>query len=221
MQLARKLIYLALVAFFLAPRPVRADDLKQVLQRLDTAARSFHTTSATVEFDSVTTDPIPDTDIMKGVTYYERTGTHFQWAAHINDHNNRRTDRIYILSGGVLKESDSGKASDARDYPQASKYESYLRLGFGASGKDLADQWDISYGGSEIIDGIKTDKLQLVAKDPTVRKNIPSVTIWMDTDRAVSVKQIFDEGGGQTRTCLYTNIKVNQSLPADAFSFSK
>jgi outer membrane lipoprotein-sorting protein len=41
----------------------------------------------------------------------------------------------------------------------------------------------------------------------------------MDVDRAVSVKQIFDEGQGQSHTAVYSNIKVNQSLPSDAFTF--
>ena len=62
-------------------------------------------------------------------------------------------------------------------------------LGFGASGKDLEEKWTIKYLGKETIDGIATDKLELVAKDPDVRKNIPKVTIWMDTARAVSLKQ--------------------------------
>jgi hypothetical protein len=35
----------------------------------------------------------------------------------------------------------------------------------------------------------------------------------------VSLKQFFDEGQGQSRTCIYSNIKVNQPLPADAFTF--
>jgi len=92
-------------------------------------------------------------------------------------------------------------------------------LGFGASGHELAEKWTIKYLGTEVIDGIKTDKLELVAKDPAVRKTIPKVTIWLDTLRAVSLKQIFDEGEGQSRVCYYTNIKVNQPLLKGAFSF--
>ena len=41
----------------------------------------------------------------------------------------------------------------------------------------------------------------------------------MDVDRGVSLKQVFDEGQGASRTCTYTNIKVNRSLPTDAFTF--
>jgi outer membrane lipoprotein-sorting protein len=104
-------------------------------------------------------------------------------------------------------------------FSKVSQYESYLMLGFGASGKSLEEKWQIKYLGPEVIDGVKTDKLELVAKDPTVRKNIPKVTIWLDTERAVSLKQIFDEGPGQYRVCFYYNFKTNQPLPADAFTF--
>ena len=118
----------------------------------------------------------------------------------------------------MLRVSDTGKESDAKTYDQARKYESYLMLG-SASGSQLEEKWNIKHLGTEVIGGIKTDKLELVAKDPTVRKNLPKVTIWLDTARAVSLKQVFDEGEGQSYVCYYTNIKVNQLLPKDAFQF--
>jgi hypothetical protein len=222
MHPAMKYAYCALIAAaFALASPVHADDLHSVLERLNAAAKDFHTTSASVEFDTIQTDPIPDTDVMTGTAYYERRGATFQMAAHLDQDNKHPIAKTYIFSGGALRESDTGKASDARTYDRASKYESYLMLGFGASGKDLDEKWDIKYLGTEKIDGVSTDKLELVAKDPNVRKNIPKVTIWLDTDRAVSLKQIFDEGEGQSRVCHYTNIKVNQPLPAGAFAFEK
>jgi hypothetical protein len=199
----------------------RAQDLTAVLAKLDTAAKNFHTTTASFEFDTIQTDPIPDTDKMTGTAYYERTGTRFQMAAHISHDNDRPAAKAYIFSGGVLRESDTGKESDAKSYTQAGKYESYLMLGFGASGHDLQDKWTIKYLGTEKIDGVATDKLELIAKDPAIRKNIPKVTIWLDTSRAVSLKQDFDEGEGQSRICYYKNIIVNQALPPNAFSFDK
>ena len=39
-------------------------------------------------------------------------------------------------------------------------------MGFGASGKELARKWEITDDGSETIDGTKTEKLELVARDP-------------------------------------------------------
>ena len=202
-------------------KPARAEDLASVLSKLDAAAKNFHTTTATFEFDTIQTDPIPDTDKMTGTAYYERTGTHFQMAAHISKDNDRPAAKAYIFSGGVLRESDTGKESDAKSYTQAGKYESYLMLGFGASGHDLQDKWTIKYLGTEKIDGVVTDKLELVAIDPAIRKNIPKVTIWLDTSRAVSLKQDFDEGEGQSRICYYKDIVVNQALPGNAFNFNK
>jgi hypothetical protein len=200
---------------------LRAEDLAGVLAKLDAAAKNFHTTTASFEFDTVQTDPIPDTDTQTGTVYYQHSGTTFQMAAHITGDNGHHAAKAYIFSNGVLRESDTGKASDAKTYTQAGKYESYLMLGFGASGHDLEEKWSLKYLGTEMVDGVKTDKLELVAKDPTVRQNIPKVTIWLDTARAVSLKQVFDEKDGTSRTCHYTSIKVNQTLPSGAFSFDK
>jgi outer membrane lipoprotein-sorting protein len=221
MYLRTKILYLAIFSIALLPsRTALADDLNQVLQKLDVAAKNFHTTSASVEFDTIQTDPIPDKDVKTGTAYYERKGNSFQMAAHMTKHNDGPSQQAYVFSGGALRISDTGKAGDAKTYTQAGKYESYLMLGFGASGTDLQDKWTVTYDGTEMIGGVKTDKLELVAKDPSVRKNIPKVTIWLDTARAVSLKQVFDEGEGESRICTYTNIKVNQGVPGDAFSFA-
>jgi hypothetical protein len=221
------LLFLALVTIAILPlRSARAEDLASVLAKLDAAARDFHTTVATVEYDSVLTDPVPDKDVLTGTAYYERN-SHFEMAvhftAHISNGKSYPTEKGYILSRGAVRFSDTGKEKDAQPVNGANKYESYFVLGFGASGKDLAEKWTIKYLGKETIDGIATDKLELVAKDPDVRKNLPKVTIWLDTSRAVSLKQVFDQGDGQSRVCIYTNIKVNphQGLPKTAFEFDK
>jgi hypothetical protein len=41
----------------------------------------------------------------------------------------------------------------------------------------------------------------------------------MDTARGVSLKQVFDQGEGQSRVCLYFNFKFNQPLPSSVFAF--
>ena len=223
MHLGRRLVFSAFIlAALTLSQSAQADDLKQVLQKLDAAAKNFTNVTTDVEFKTVMTVPVPDTDVLTGVAYYERNDGHFKMAAHLHQHNGQPTNQTYIFSGGVLRESDTDKGNDAHTINQASKYESYLMLGFGASGSDLQAKWDIKYDGQETIDGITTDKLELVAKDPTVRKNLPKVTIWLDTARAVSIKQIFDEGEGTSRTGHYTSIQVGQKkLPGDAFSFGK
>ena len=220
MFLTRKLIVgAALACFALSGRVVRAaEDLQNVLHQLDVAATNFHTTAADFEFDSIQTDPIPDTDVQKGAVYYERKGNTFSMAAHIKEVNGKPVPKVYAYSGGHLQLFEP-MIDQVTRINKASAYEGYLMLGFGASGKELSEKWEIQYAGAETVGGVKTDKLELVAKDPTVRKNFPKVTIWVDPTRGVSLKQVFDEGQGQSRVCTYSNIKVNLPLPADAFTF--
>jgi outer membrane lipoprotein-sorting protein len=218
-----KLVFTASIAVGLftgSTAHAQQDDLNSTLRRLDAAAANFHSTSADVEVDIVQTVPVPDTDIQKGAVYYERKGAAIQMAVHFREENGRPVPKVMVLSGGVLKLYEQ-LIDQVTTFNKVSKYESYLALGFGASGKDLADKWNIKDLGPETLDGIKTQKLELVAKDPDVLKFLPKVTIWVDPARGVSLKQIFDEGQGISRTCLYSSIKVNQSLPSDAFKTDK
>jgi outer membrane lipoprotein-sorting protein len=210
----RKLLFTFLLATLVAvPVSAEADDLNSVLARLDVAAKKFHSVSASVVFDTEQSDPVPDTDIQNAIAYYERTGGSFRMAAHIHEHNQRPTNTAYNYTGGALHFFDG---TDVHTY-SASKWEGYLILGFGASGKELSDKWDITYLGSETMNGVNVAKLELVAKDPQVRKNIAKVTIWVDPDRAVSLQQRFDENASLYRICKYTDIKINQPLPKNAF----
>jgi len=220
MMLSRKLLFTAAIAMAMvaAHSAFAADDLQAVLHKLDTASANFRTTSADFEFDTVNTLPIFDKDVQKGVVYYKRDPKNSQMAAHINEVNSRPVPKVVVSSGATIKLYEQ-KINQVTILTKFGQYQSWFMLGFGASGKELEGKWDIKYLGTEKIDGITTDKLEMIAKDPTVRKNILKLTLWMDSDRGVSVRQLFDQGQGQTRTCNYTNIKVNQALPPDAFTF--
>lgn len=219
MRFLNRFLLALVVCAGLAGVAVHAQDVNSVLASLDASSARFKSTAADFEFDSVQTDPIPDKDVQKGKIYFERTGSSFQMAAHIDQINGKPVPKIYTYAKGVFKLWEGGSLNQVTTFAKASKFESYLMLGFGASGKELSDKWNVTYAGSETLDGVKTEKLELVAKDPEVRKNLPKVTVWMDTDRAISLKQVFDEGPGQYRVSVYFNVKVNQPLPGDAFTF--
>jgi outer membrane lipoprotein-sorting protein len=216
---SNKLILAVLLAIFVSPATsaFAADDLQAVLHKLDVASTSFKTSSADFEFETITTMPIYDKDVQKGVVYYKRDPKNSQAAVHVEQQNGRPVPKIILSSGGTIKLYEK-KINQLTILTKLSEYSQWLMLGFGASGKELQEKWDIKYLGTEKIDGITTDKLEMVAKDPKVRKALPKLTLWMDSDRAVSVQQLFDQGQGQTRTAHYTNIKVNQSVPSDAFT---
>jgi len=218
MRVARLFIGVGLGLLMSATSAFAAGDLKASLAKLDAAAAKFKSTSADFQFDSVLTDPIPDTEVQKGTAYYQRKGNTFQMAAHIGEVNGRKVPKTYVYSDGKLKLNEP-LVNQVTTLSSVSQYEGYLMLGFGASGKELADKWNITDDGTEAIDGVQTEKLELVPKDPKVLKNLPKVIIWIDLDRGVSLKQYFDQGQGQSRTCNYSNIKINESLPGNAFTF--
>lgn len=211
-------------AFFAARAALAApqDDLKSVLDRLNVTSASFHSATAQVEYDSVQTAPIEDTDVQTGVFYFERKNGAASVGVHFDKHNGKPSGKAYTYVGGTFKLFEPG-INQVTTHSGAGKYESYVVLGFGASGKDLEAKWDIKYLGSEMLsDGkstVKTAELELVAKDPAVRKTFSKVNIWLDTDRAVSIKQVFTLSATSTWVCKYSNFQINQSIPKDAFSF--
>jgi outer membrane lipoprotein-sorting protein len=222
MHLRSKFVFIAALAlaFFPACEALAApqDDLKSVLDRLDKSAANFHSTTADVEFDVIETAPIYDKDVFDGVVYYDRKTNAFRMGVHFKHHNGKPSNKAYTFADGVLKVHESG-SDQVNSYAQAGKFESYIMLGFGASGKDLQKKWEIKDIGTEAIDGVTTSILELVATDPEVRKNLSKVTIWIDPDRAVSLKQVFTISPTSSKVCLYSNFKLNTPVPAEAFTF--
>jgi outer membrane lipoprotein-sorting protein len=196
-----------------------ADDLNSVLSKLNASAAKFHNTSADLEWDTAQTYPVPDTDTQKGVVYYQRNGSSFQMGVHIATDNGQQSPKVLVCCKDGSIQLYEKLPDQVTILSRLSQYRDWFGLGFGASGTELAEKWDIKYDGPEMIDGVQTAKLEMVPKDPTVKKNLPNVILWMDLSRAISVKQYFDEGQGQSRTVHYTNIKMNQSLPKEAFTF--
>jgi outer membrane lipoprotein-sorting protein len=195
-----------------------AGDLKATLAKLDAAAARFHTTTADFEFQSVQTEPVPDTSVQKGVVHYRREGSTFQMGLHINNVDGQPVPKIITCcDDGKVKLFDV-KPNQLTILNKFSQYESYFMLGFGASGKELASKFDITDAGQETIDGVTTEKLEMIPKDPDVRSKLTKVTLWMDLERGISLKQLFNEDPSHYRVCTYVNIRMNQSLPKDAFT---
>jgi outer membrane lipoprotein-sorting protein len=221
MRVGNKLVVTASLAIaffpcrsaFTAPR----DNLESVLQRLDHAAMGFHSASAAIEIDNIQTDPVPDADVQKGVVYYKRDGNSVFMAVHIHEHNMKQSEKAYTVIGGVLKLFEPG-INQVTTCSKCEKFEGYVNLGFGSSGKDLQGKWNIKYLGSEILDGVKTEILELVPKDLDIQKNLPKSTIWVDPDRAVSLKVVIARSSTSSYVCRYSNFKMNQALPDEAFN---
>jgi outer membrane lipoprotein-sorting protein len=213
------LLLLSASAALAAPAAGSEKEKDKVLRRLDTAAANFRSTQADFQFDSVETDPIQEDDVQKGTVYYERKAGAFQMAAHIREFNGKPAPKakVYAYSDGAVKLYEP-MIDQLTTFTKAAQYESWFMLGFGASGKDLEQKWEINYLGSVTLDGVKTEMLEMVPKDPAIRKNLSKVTMWVDPERAVSLKQVLNFGPTEYKVCVYFNISVNQPLPAGVFT---
>jgi outer membrane lipoprotein-sorting protein len=220
MFMRRKFLAIAVLGAAMLPGcgAFAASNLQGTIDKLNEAAKHFRSASADFVFDSVTTEPVPDELKQQGTVYYERDDAKFKMAAKIATEDGQPNVKIYTYTDGTFRLYQQ-KIDQVTVLSKANKFADYVMLGFGASGTQLQEKWTITDQGPETINGVQTEKLVLVAKDENVSKNLRSVTAWIDLSRAVSLKQVFDEGQGQTRTCTYTNIKVNQPLPGDAFTF--
>ena len=200
------------IAVLLGASIAHAQVSQQLIAQLDAGSKNFKNVQADVKFDQYT-KVVKDHSISSGPMYVERQGTSMIMGASYTDAGSN-SPKVLNYSGGVLqlyapatKQVDVFKAG-----ANQAKYESFLGLGFGASGMDLERDWAIQDQGPELIDGVKTEKLDLVAKDPGVRNTFSHVTLWIDPTRGISLKRIFFQPNGDTVTAVFSNVRLNGKI---------
>lgn len=199
-------------------------DQAKVLRQMDAAAAKFESAQADFSWN-VLQAVVQEHDIQTGTIYFERHGgsgaasASTSMAAYVKQQNGQNAPKTVTYTGGELQlyQPAINQLTILKAGANQAQYESFLTLGFGGSGKDLEANWQVSCSGMEKIGATATAKLQLKPKQQSVANTFSQVTIWVDPAQAVSLKQVFDEPSGDSRTATYTNIKVNTKLDADLF----
>jgi outer membrane lipoprotein-sorting protein len=119
------------------------------------------------------------------------------------------TVSVYAPGPGTITEYNAGK--------NKADFETFLVLGFGGRGHDLTKSFDVTYAGTEQVQGIKAEKLVLTPKSQKVANMFETITLWIDPARGISVQQLFKEGKFDYRLAKYNNIKLNEKLSNDVF----
>ena len=207
-----------------SPKASDAGALDAVLKKMDAVAANFTTAQANFEWETYqkVIDEIIGVD--KGVIYYRKSGKEVEMMAEVKEtgasaSSMKPEPKFVLLSGGKFRlyqpkpdqimEYDLGK--------RQSEFESYIVLGFGASGQDLQKKFDVTYMGPETIDGVKTAKLQLIPKSQNVKSTYSQIFLWMDPDRGVSVQQQLFQPQGDYRLAKYSQIKMHEKIGDDVF----
>jgi outer membrane lipoprotein-sorting protein len=201
-------IVLASATAFLHAQP-KPGHLDEVLRQMDAASLKFQAAEADFRWD-LYERVVKQTTTQTGTIYFKKQGTTTVMGAKITS----PSLKLLEFRNGIVRLFDPG--TDHLTIIDATKnkaqFESFLTVGNGGSGKDLAKAWTISDLGDEMIDGVQTAKLDLVAKDPAVRNNCTHMTIWVDPLRGIQLKQSLYMPSEDYRTAVYTNIKYNQKV---------
>lgn len=198
--------------------------LNAVLAQMDSASQRFKNARADFR-QEVYELVVRATTVDTGSIYFERAGKSMEMGA-VTREEGADQPRVIAYKDGVLRIFDPGvnQVTVLHAGANQAQYESFLTLGFGGSGHDLSQAWTIADQGPETMQEggqpVKTEKLDLVAKEPSVRNTFSHITIWVDPSRDVSLKQIFYAPNGDTRTAIYSNIKVNGSIDKGAFKMN-
>jgi outer membrane lipoprotein-sorting protein len=194
-----------------AQSPVALDN---VLKKMDATAASFQGAQADFVWD-VYQKVVDETDTQKGTVYYRRAGKEIEMMADIKE-----PDRKFVLYKDGKLQVYQPKIEQVMSYPAGghrNELESYLVLGFGGSGQELKNSFEVSYEGEETVDSIATAKLQLIPKSEKFRNNFLKVFLWIDLARGISIQQKFMQTQGDYRLAKYSGIKIPAKIGNEVF----
>lgn len=193
--------------------------LEAVLKKMDAAAATFRTTEADFQWDQYTR-VIGSTDTQNGKIYFRRNGKNIEMFADVQTVNGKPEPKQVLFNDSKLRlyEPKMDRVTVYDTGKNRADFESFLVLGFGGRGHDLGNSFDMKYAGAEMVNGVKTSKLELTPKSAKAKKMFSTIELWIDDARGISVQQKFIEAeSGDYRLAKYSNIKINEKLSDDNF----
>lgn len=209
-----KIAVLGLVAVLgTAVAVAQNSDLQKVLDQLDGASVRFKSAQADFTADSYTA-VVDSHSIQKGTIAFRRSGEKVEMMMHVKTEDGQPSEKQVLYKNGQLDYYQPAVKQETI-LKGGSSYDRYFSLGFGGSGQALKRDWNIKYEGTERVNGTETAKLSLTPKTPS--DQFTHIIIWVDARRGVSLKQEVFQSSGDTRTAVYSNIKLNE-VPASVFT---
>ncbi len=198
--------------------PAQQSSPPKIIAQLDQASAKFQSTQADFEWDYYER-VVKETTKQSGTIYFQRKGAEMQIGAKITSPS---VQFLQVQNGVGIKFDPN---LNQIDQLKAASLSTYLSLGFGGSGTDMAKSWTIADQGADplTVDGktVPTEKLDLVSKDANTRNNFSHITIWIDLQRGISLKQQVFEPGGNYRTSLYSHIRYNEKVDTAPYTIRK
>jgi len=195
----------------LAALPLAAQSLDEAYARIDQAAAQFKSVTADIK-RNVHTAVINDDERDQGnikVLREKRRDTKMLIQFTGADAKAVAIDgsqiSLYTPKEKLVQVYDIGAKKDVVDQ--------FLLLGFGASSKELKDNYNITLAGMEAINGENTWHLVLIPKSAEALKNLKKAELWISQQTGLPIQQKFTtSSGGDYHLVTYSNMKQNVPL---------
>lgn len=190
-------------------------ELRQALNKMDQIAKTFRTFSADFsqkkytavleEFD------IPET----GKFYYSKARDGSVLMRH---QIMSPGDRILTIKDGeAILFNRAVKQAQIKELGKSQELAEYLTLGVGQSSAKLQEKFDISYGGSESINGDACTILVLKPKEAKVKRYLTSITIWIKKSSGLPAQYKFLEPSQDYMLETFSDENLNEKIPDSMF----
>jgi outer membrane lipoprotein-sorting protein len=198
--------------------------LDSILKKMDAVAARFTSAQADFEWDRYERVIDEVDDVQTGVIYYRRSGSGLEVMVDIRRDGpslqEMKWQPKYVLFNAdkfQIYEPGTNHLTVYTLGKENSQYETYLVLGFGASGQDLVKQFDVTLVSPQTLPVASTAELQLIPKSEKVRNTFNKILLWIDLDRGISVQQQLITPQGDYRLAKYSSIKLDQPIKDEVF----
>lgn len=200
-----------------AQKDAAATNLQQVLAQMNASAARFQSVEADISVDNYTA-VVQDHALQTGTTAFRKAGGAMEMVTRLKDAEGKPAADLLYENGKLDYYSPATKQETIFSAgANKGEYDSLLATGFGATGTELTSAWTVTFKGMETIAGTPTARLELVSKDAKVRSYFSLLTIWVDLNRDISLKQVMVQPDGDSRTATYSNIRYNRKVDSSLF----
>ncbi|HLH09504.1 MAG TPA: hypothetical protein VKW78_19860 [Terriglobales bacterium] len=196
--------------------------LEQILNRMDQTAATFHAAKADFDWDTFTA-VVNEHDRKVGTVYYRKQGKSVEMMAEVRKPDSKSAEEYVLYKSGKVQIYYPG-TGQVQEHPvgkNKADVQTFLLLGFGGAGHDLAKSFDVHYAGTEKIGTVDAAKLELTPKSESVKGMFNKIILWIDPRTGLSVRQELMSASGDYKLSKYSDIEVNPKLPPDVFKLKK
>lgn len=191
-----------------------AASLEEALARMDRSAAGFRGLTASVKVISYTALVKETSEESGNITIFRPKPRDMRMLVEFSKPSARavsfqgRKVQMYYPKLEVVREYDLGK--------QGSLVDQYLLLGFGTAGSDLKKSYGIKLAGEEVLNGVKTDRLELVPLSGEAVKHVRMFEIWVSQQDGIVVQQKLHQPSRDYMLFSYGDLKLNPALTEDS-----